>query len=81
MSTERMTELYRSNNMTLASFKNLVFEKTGQDLSASSMDRLRALVDPVTEQLNSSLASRFEYTLSEVCTALNEPTSSLTLRY
>lgn len=69
MSTERMTELYRSNNMNLASFKQLVFEQTGQSLSDESMDRLRFLVESGTEKLNSSLASRFEYTLSEVRTA------------
>lgn len=69
MSTERMTDLYRSNNMNLASFKQLVFEQTGQSLSDESMDRLRFLVESGTEKLNSSLASRFEYTLSEVRTA------------
>jgi alkaline phosphatase len=69
MSTERMTELYRSNNMNLASFKQLVFEQTGQSLSDESMDRLRFLVESGTEKLNSSLASRFEYTLSEIISA------------
>ena len=70
MSTEKMTNLYVANNMDLASFKQLVYDQTGQELTAASMDRLLALVDPVTQKLNSSLASRFEYTISEVCSLI-----------
>lgn len=70
MSTEKMTNLYVKNNMDLASFKKLVFEQTGQDLTDVSMSRLRALVDPVNQTLSSALASRFEYTLSEVRSTL-----------
>lgn len=66
MSTEKMTALYTANNMNLDSFKQLVLEQAGQSLSDESMAKLRFLVEAGTEKLNSSMTSRFAYTLSEV---------------